>query len=72
MAGSATDTTILTITVNLPDGGVLRVTGENDGVNGFEWSASLAPNRDPRRLVLPCDVEERMLVGGIYDQDEVP
>lgn len=72
MAGNATDTTIVTITMRLPDGGRVTVTGEDDGVNGFEWHASFQPPRDPRAVRLECDVEERVLIDGIYDQDERP
>jgi hypothetical protein len=70
MAGNPTDTTIVTVTMRLPDGGVVTVTGEDDGVNGFEWTASFKPARDPRAVRLDCDVQTKVLVDGIYDQDE--
>lgn len=70
MAGSATDTTIVTITMRLPDGGRVTVTGTDDGVNGFEWDASYQAARDPRAVRIDCDVQERVLIDGIYDQDE--
>jgi hypothetical protein len=69
VAGNATDTTIVTIEVRLPDGGTVTVTGENDGVNGFEWSATFKATRDPRAVRLNCDVQEKVLIDGIYDQD---
>lgn len=40
MSGFGHDTETLTLIVILPDGEPVRVVGENDGVNGFTWSAS--------------------------------
>jgi hypothetical protein len=38
MAGYGHDTESLALTVKLPDETTVQITGENDGVNGFEWS----------------------------------
>jgi len=64
MAGFATDTHTITISVKLPDGSVVIVEGVNDGVNGFEWSASR------EGVSLACDVEEHTLIDGVYDEDD--
>lgn len=63
MAGYATDTETLTLIVPLPDGTAVQVTGANDGVNGYEWSAVHVTGGEPSPLTV--EVHYERLVDGI-------
>lgn len=63
MAGYATDTETLTLVVALPDGTAVQVLGENDGVNGYEWSAIHVKGDTPDPL--PVEVHHERLIDGI-------
>lgn len=66
MSGFAYDTSTATIRVTLPDGEVVEVTGANDGVNGYEWSARMVGSG----LILPVTVDEHVLVDGVNDPED--
>jgi len=70
VSGNATDTNIVTITVRLPDGGRVTVTGEDDGVNGFLWEATFKPLEAPLAFPVECDVHEKVLIDGVVDEGE--
>jgi hypothetical protein len=63
MSGYAHDTQTLTLCVDLPDGTAVQITGENDGVNGFEWAAVHVKGDAPDPL--PVVVHHEVLVDGI-------
>jgi hypothetical protein len=69
MAGYGHDTESLALTVALDDGTTVQVTGENDGVNGFEWSAMhvLAHGTVP----VPVEVHREVLIDGITPAEEL-
>jgi hypothetical protein len=64
MSGFAYDTETLTLVVILPDGEPVLVVGENDGVNGFTWSASRGAN------ALEVRMDHRVLIDGITEEDD--
>jgi hypothetical protein len=63
MSGYATDTETLTLAVALPDGTTVEVTGNNDGVNGYQWSAVHVRGEDREPLTVKLDSER--LIDGI-------
>lgn len=74
MAGFGYDTSVLTITVDLPDGSKVEVVGDNDGVNGVVWSATLhsKPEGDPATVTmtnLPIAVDALVLIDGIEEAE---
>lgn len=66
MSGYGYDTSTATIRVTLPDGEIVEVTGANDGVNGYEWSARMVGND----LRLEVTVDEVVLIDGMQPAAE--
>src|SRR3954469_15314098 len=63
MAGYGHDTESLTLTVTLPDETTVQITGENDGVNGFEWSGVHILADGP--VPIAVNVHHERLIDGI-------
>jgi hypothetical protein len=63
MAGYGYDTSTLTLTAVLDDGSHVVIVGENDGVNGFEWSAT------HRNHTVQLAISEVVLVDGMQEAD---
>jgi hypothetical protein len=63
MAGYGHDTSTITFIVTLDDETTVVIVGENDGVNGFEWSAT------HRNHTVPLAVGEVLLVDGMQEAD---
>lgn len=74
MSGFGHDTETLTLTVELPDGSCVTITGANDGVNGFTWSATLGEDDIGRwqQTSLPVKVGREVLIDGITPADDLP
>lgn len=64
MSGYGHDTETLRLTVDLPDGSTVRVRGDNDGVNGFTWTAE---HRDEE---IGVRVDHEVLIDGITPADD--
>jgi hypothetical protein len=64
VSGYGYDTETLTLVVILPDGEPVRVVGENDGVNGFTWTASRGAD------ALEVRTDHRVLIDGITEEDD--
>jgi hypothetical protein len=68
MAGYGYDTSTLRLSVKLPDGALLDVEGDSDGVNdGYTWSAHYTINGNT--TTLPVEADELVLVDGVSPQD---
>jgi hypothetical protein len=64
MSGYGYDTETLTLVVILPDGEPVRVVGENDGLNGFEWSAWRGAGE------LEVRTDHRVLIDGVDEEND--
>jgi hypothetical protein len=68
MAGYGHDTESLALILALPDGTSVHVTGENDGVNGFEWSGVHVLADGP--VPIAVEVHHEVLIDGIATRRE--
>jgi hypothetical protein len=76
MGGYAYDTSTLTIAITMPDGSTVEVVGDNDGVNGYSWTATLhsKPEGDPATVAmtqLPMTIDEQVLINGVEDTESI-
>lgn len=71
MAGFATDTTIDSVQVELPNGTYVNVRIEHDGVNP-EPTVTAELEEDNECVAVPFSYSRRVLIDGTEERDEEP